>query len=52
MAHQRLGDAPKANDYYAKALKWVEAQSSLSAEWREELDSFRAEAEAVLGKTK
>jgi len=52
MAHQRLGEAAKAQAYFDKAVKRIEAQPPLFPEAKEELDSFRAEAEAVLGKTK
>ena len=52
MAHQRLGDAQKAEAYFAKAVKWMEEQRSLSANGKEELESFRAEAEAVLARLK
>jgi len=50
MAYQRFGDSTRADDYFAKAVKWVEAQLSLSLQDKDELASFRAEAEAVLGK--
>jgi uncharacterized protein HemY len=52
MAHQRLGDSARADDYFAKALKWLEHQPSLPSESKQELEAFRAEAEAVLGKGK
>jgi len=48
----RLGERDKAEDYYAKALKWWEGQSGLPPNWVGELNAFRAEAEAVLGKRK
>jgi tetratricopeptide (TPR) repeat protein len=50
MAHQQLRNSAKAEAYYAKAVKWVDDQPSLSDESKSELDSFRAEADAVLGK--
>ena len=52
MAYHRLGNPTKADDYFAKALKWVKDQPSLSPEWNAELEVFRVEAEEVLGKPK
>ena len=52
MSHQRLGDTVKAQEHFAKALKWVSDQPSLPPESKQELESFRAEAEEVLGKSK
>lgn len=52
MAHARLGDASKAKDCYDRAMKWIrEHPNEVPPEWAEELDSFRAEAEAVLVKS-
>ena len=52
MSHQRLGDPVKAQEYFARAVKWMSDQPSLSSEWKAELEAFRAEAEEVLGKPK
>jgi len=52
MAYHRLGNAVQAENYYAKAIKWISEQPSLQPGWKEELDAFRAEAEEVLGKAK
>jgi tetratricopeptide (TPR) repeat protein len=49
VSHQRLGDAARANDYFAKAVKWMNEQRLLSPESKGELDAFRVEAEEVLG---
>jgi hypothetical protein len=49
MCHARCGDSGKAKDCYGRAVKWVqEHQENLQPGGKEELDSFRAEAEAVL----
>ena len=51
MCHARRGDAAQANAYYDRAVKWVQAkQDKIPAAWRDELASFRAEADAVLAK--
>jgi tetratricopeptide (TPR) repeat protein len=52
MSYHRLGERAKAEDDYAKALKWWEGQSRLPPNQVEELKAFRAEAEAALGKRK
>jgi lipopolysaccharide biosynthesis regulator YciM len=49
MCYARLGDAAKAKDYYERAVQWTEEQQHrLQSNQKKELDSFRAEAEAVL----
>jgi serine/threonine protein kinase/WD40 repeat protein len=50
MCHHRLGHAARARECYGDAVRWTESrQGKLSSTWAEELKSFRAEAEAVLG---
>ncbi len=48
MSHHRLGDAARARDYYAWAVRWSSARRDLTGACREELNLFRAEAEEVL----
>jgi WD40 repeat protein len=48
LACQKLGESDKARVYYQWALRWVQSQKELVAPYIEELDAFRAEAEAVL----
>jgi serine/threonine protein kinase/WD40 repeat protein/tetratricopeptide (TPR) repeat protein len=53
MCHARLGDADQARDCYHQALQCVqEKQGQLSPNAREELNAFRAEADAVLAKVR
>jgi tetratricopeptide (TPR) repeat protein len=49
MSHHRLGEAARARDCYALAVRWTEAHRELAAEHRAELATFRAEAATVLG---
>jgi tetratricopeptide (TPR) repeat protein len=50
MCHHRLGHAAQARECYDEAVRWTESrQGKLPSNWAEELKSFRAEAEAVLG---
>jgi tetratricopeptide (TPR) repeat protein len=49
MCHARQGDAVQAKDYYDRAVRWVqEKQGQLQPSAKEELEVFRAEAEAAL----
>jgi serine/threonine protein kinase/WD40 repeat protein/Tfp pilus assembly protein PilF len=49
MCHQQLGDAAKARDLYDRAVRWCqETQGAQSAAQQQELQAFRAEAEALV----
>jgi serine/threonine protein kinase/WD40 repeat protein len=49
MSYHRLGEADRARDYFAWAVRWAQAQQGLPGQQPEELSAFRTEAEAVLG---
>ncbi len=49
MSYHRLGEARRARDHYDWAVRWVATQRDLRPEMLEELTTFRAEAEALLG---
>jgi WD40 repeat protein/tetratricopeptide (TPR) repeat protein len=49
MCHARRGAASKAKDCYQRALDWMQVpQNNWQPGWKEDLDAFRAEAEALL----
>ena len=48
MAHHRLGHRTEARECFDRAVRWVEKQHNLPAQYIKELTEFRAEAEAVL----
>jgi tetratricopeptide (TPR) repeat protein len=49
MCHARLGEGGKAKECFDRAVRWVEQQKDLSAQFTDELKRFRAEAQEVLG---
>jgi eukaryotic-like serine/threonine-protein kinase len=51
MAHDQLGHHGEARGHHDQAVRWVEAQKDLSDGYKNELAAFRAEAEAVLGRS-
>ena len=48
MSHHRLGETERAKDYLAWAVRWSNVQGRLAPVHLEELNLFRAEAEALL----
>ena len=51
LCHHRLGDADQARDCWHRAQAWHDARAGrLSPEQAEEMQGFRAEAEAVLAR--
>jgi Flp pilus assembly protein TadD len=50
MSYHRLGETVRAKDYFDWAVRWTKAQTGLSAANVEELNAFRAEAEALLSR--
>ena len=51
LCHARLGDPAQAQDCYDRALRWLQDHwDGLTAQEREELDAFKAEARPVLEK--
>jgi serine/threonine protein kinase/WD40 repeat protein/tetratricopeptide (TPR) repeat protein len=52
MCHAHLGEDAQAKECYGRAVRWVEQNPGrLPESQQEELNSFRAEAEAVLGQS-
>jgi serine/threonine protein kinase/WD40 repeat protein len=49
LAHHQLGEAARARDYFAWAVRWERTQPNLTPDEMEELKEFRAEAAVVLG---
>jgi serine/threonine protein kinase/WD40 repeat protein len=49
MSHHRLGEAARARDYFAWAIRWEKTQSGLTPDEVEELKEFQAEAAVLLG---
>ena len=50
MAHHRLGHREEAHTCFDRAVRWWDERKNLPAQYVSELTSFRAEAEAVLGR--
>jgi WD40 repeat protein len=49
VCHQRLGNAEKARDCYARAEQWVaEHRKKVAPNWSSELSAFKAEADAAI----
>ena len=48
MCHQQLGDPAKAKECYGRGISWCNGRKDLSPQQVQELDGFRAEAEAAL----
>ena len=51
MAHHQLGHQREARGHHDQAVRWLEAQKDLPASYANELATFRAEAETVLGRS-
>ncbi|HZT42786.1 MAG TPA: AAA-like domain-containing protein [Chthonomonadaceae bacterium] len=50
MSYAKLGDPAKARDCYDQAVRWVDAHPKISSTWKTELQSFQAEAQALLSR--
>jgi tetratricopeptide (TPR) repeat protein len=49
MSYAQLGDADRARENYDWAVRWTGSQTGIAAVHLDELNAFRAEAEALLG---
>lgn len=48
MAHQQLGHHHKGRSYYDQAVRWLREQKGLADSYKNELATFRAEADSTL----
>jgi WD40 repeat protein/tRNA A-37 threonylcarbamoyl transferase component Bud32 len=49
LCHHRLGHSQKARDCFRQAAAWRQAHGELKEDWVPDLDTYEAEARAVLG---
>ena len=52
MSLHRLGEAERARDSYECAVRWIQSRGDFNDPQRQEITSFRAEAERLLGLTR
>jgi hypothetical protein len=50
MSHARRGETVEARHYYERAVNWLQENRGALKQpaWKEELDSFRTETEALI----